>query len=328
MQVLSLREREHIEYSLRIKRSQRAIAAQLQRDPSVIRREIARNTMGRKRYVAAIAQRLAGQRARITNHRKLETDDVLRRYVTDRLSEGWSPQRIAGRLTTRPPPELRGRTLCMETVYQWIYAGSGRYGGWYARLRRQQPKRRKRQGRKPKRTNILERKSIHERPPEILERTRIGDWESDLMVFAKQPQALSVQWERSLRLCRMHRVRDHSAPENERAIMESIDSLPPPLWKTITFDNGSENVCHRSIRDRFTIDTFFCDAYASWQKGGVEHVNGEIRWFLPRTKTLATVSDGELEAIQEHLNNLPRKVLGYRTPNEALAEALDVGVGH
>lgn len=328
MQVLSLKEREHIEYSLRIQRSQRAIAVQLQRDPSVIRREIARNTVGRKRYVAAIAQRLANQRARITNHRKLDTDDALRTYVTDRLTAGWSPQRIAGRLRIRPPPELQGSTLCMETVYQWIYEGSGRYGGWYEQLRRQQPKRRKRRGRKPKKTNILERKSIHERPPEILERTRIGDWESDLIVFPKQRQALSVQWERTLRLCRIHRVMDHSATENERAITESIDSLPTPLWKTITFDNGSENVCHRQIRDRFTIDTFFCDTYASWQKGGVEHVNGELRWFLPRTKTLATISDDELEAIQEHLNNLPRKVLGYRTPNEALVEALGSGVGH
>lgn len=328
MQVLSLREREHIEYSLRIKRSQRSIATQLQRDPSVIRREIMRNTVGGKRYVAAVAQRLATQRARITNHRKLDTDDVLRRYVTDRLAAGWSPQRIAGRLTARPPPELRGETLCMETVYQWIYAGGGRFGGWYAHLRRQQPKRRQRQGRKPKKTIILERKSIHERPPEALARTQIGDWESDLMVFSRQPQALSVQWERTLRLCRIHRVADHSAAENARAITASVDSLPTPLWKTITFDNGSENVCHRTIRDRFQIDTFFCDPYASWQKGGVEHGNGELRWFLPRNTKLATVSDGELEAIQERLNNFPRKVLGYRTPNEALAEAVHSGVGH
>ena len=328
MQVLSLREREHIEYSLRVKRSQRAIAAQLQRDPSVIWREITRNVVGGKRYVAVIAQRLADQRARITNHRKLDHDDVLRTYVTDRLTEGWSPQRIAGRLMEHPPPELQGKKLCMETVYQWIYAGEGRFGGWYEHLRRQQPKRRKRQGRKPKKTIILERKSIHDRPPEILERTRIGDWESDLIVFPKQPQALSVQWERTLRLVRIHRVANHTALENERAITESIDSLPTPLWKTITFDNGSENVCHRSIRDQFTIDTFFCDPYASWQKGGVEHVNGEIRWFLPRTAELATVSDDELEAIQEHLNNLPRKVLGYRTPNEALAEVIHGGVGH
>lgn len=328
MQILSLREREYIEYSLRIKRSQRAIATQLQRDPSVIRREIARNARGGKRYHAATAQRLATQRARITNHRKLDADDALRTYVTDRLTAGWSPQRIAGRLTTHPPPELRGKTLCMETVYQWIYEGSGRYGGWYERLRRQQPKRRRRRGRKPKKTIILERKSIHDRPPEILERTRIGDWESDLIVFPKQQHALSVQWERTLRLCRVHRVANHSAPENERAITESIDSLPTALWKTITFDNGSENVCHRMIRDRFAIDTFFCDTYASWQKGGVEHVNGELRWFLPRTTTLATVSDSEIEAIQEHLNNLPRKVLGYRTPNEALADVIHAGVGH
>lgn len=328
MQVLKLREREQLEYGLRIGRRIPAIAKLLDRHPSVIRREISRNTRDGKRYDAVTAQRLADQRARITNHRKIETDDVLRTYVTDRLRDGWSPQRIAGRIREHPPPELRGKTLCMETVYQWIYEGEGRFGGWYEHLRRQQPKRRRRQGRKPRKTIILERTSIHDRPPEILERTRVGDWESDLMVFSRQPQALSVQWERTLRLCRIHRVQNHSAPENERAIVESIDSLPGSLWKTITFDNGSENACHRMIRDRFAIDTFFCDTYASWQKGGVEHVNGEIRWFLPRTKMLATVSDDELEAIQEHLNNLPRKVLGYRTPNEALADLIHPTVVH
>lgn len=328
MQVFKLHEREHLEYSLRIGRKILVIATFLHRHPTVIRREIERNTIGGRPYDAAIAQRLADQRARITNHRKLDTDDVLRRYVTDRLSDGWSPQRIAGRLQEHPPPELHGKTIVMETVYQWIYEGGGRFGGWYERLRRQQPKRRKRQGRKPKKTIILERKSIHERPPEILERTRIGDWESDLMVFSKQSQALSVQWERTLRLCRIHRIINHSAPENERAITESIDSLPTPLWKTITFDNGSENVCHRAIRDHFTIDTFFCDTYASWQKGGVEHVNGEIRWFLPRSTNLAALSDADIHAIQERINNFPRKVLGYRTPNEALAELIHQTVVH
>lgn len=328
MQVFKLREREQLEYGLRIGRKIPTIAKLLDRHPTVIRRELARNTLGEKRYDAAAAQRLADQRARITNHRKLDTDDALRTYVTDRLTEDWSPQRIAGRLMEHPPPELRGKSLCMETVYQWIYAGSGRYGGWYEHLRRQQPKRRKRQGRRPRKTIILERKSIHERPPEILERARVGDWESDLMVFSRQPQALSVQWERTLRLCRIHRVADHSAAENARAITESIDSLPIPLWKTITFDNGSENVCHRTIRDRFTIDTFFCDPYASWQKGGVEHVNGEIRWFLPRSTNLAALSDANLHTIQERINDLPRKVLSYRTPNEALADLIHPTVVH
>lgn len=328
MQVFKIQEREQLEYGLRIGRKIPAIARLLNRHPTVIWREIVRNTVGGKRYDAATAQRLADQRARITNHRKIDTDIALRAYVTDRLKDGWSPQRIAGRLTARPPPELRGKTLCMETVYQWIYAGGGRFGGWYEHLRRQQPKRRKRQGRKPRKIIILERKSIHDRPSEILERTRVGDWESDLMVFSRQSQALSVQWERTLRLCRMHRMADRSASENERAIVESIDSLPGSLWKTITFDNGRENVCHRTIRDQFTIDTFFCDTYASWQKGGVEHVNGEIRWFLPRSTNLAACSDAGLHAIQERINNLPRKVLGYRTPNEALADLIHQTVVH
>lgn len=328
MQVLHLPDREFIERSLQIRRSISTIAQRLHRHPTVIRRELQRNTIPGKRYVAVAAQRLADQRARITNHRKLDTDEVLRQYVTTRLAKGWSPQRIAGRLRARPPPALQGKMLCMETVYQWIYTGDGRFGGWYEHLRSQQPKRRKRRGRKMKKTLIPERKSIHERLPEVLERASIGHWESDLFLFSRQHPALSVQWERSLRLLRIHRVQDHSSRENERAITETIDDLPSTLVRTITFDNGSENVCHTAIRDRFGIDTFFCDPYASWQKGGVEHGNGELRWFLPRSTDLATLSDEDLHAIQEHLNNLPRKVLGYRTPNEALADIIHPTVVH
>lgn len=327
MQVLSLKEREHIEYSLRIRRSQRAMSIQLRRDPSVIRREITRNTIGGKRYVATVAQRLADQRARITNHRKLDTDDDLRAYVVTEIRAGWSPEEACGRLQRHPPKHLRGRTLCHETVYQWIYEGEGRFGDLYAALPRQQPNRMRRRGRKPKKIVIPERISIHARPEVINGRHRVGDWESDTMVFRKQSEGLSVQYERRCQITRIHRVRDRSAAATAQAIAQTIDTLPQWLFKSMTFDNGGEGACHRELRDRLGMATYFCDAYASWQKGGVENTNGLIRRYLPRTKELATVSDDELHAIQERLNNRPRKSLEYRTPNEALAEALGPGWG-
>lgn len=328
MQVLSRKEREHIEYSLRIRRSQQTIAAQLQRDHSVIRREIARNTVGGKRYTAAVAQRLADHRARITNHRKLDTDNDLRAHVITQLREGWSPEEVCGRLQRHSPKRLRGRTLCHETVYQWIYEGEGRFGDLYAALPRQQPHRRRRRGRKPQKIVIPERISIHARPEAINGRHRVGDWESDTMVFRKQAEGLSVQYERKCQLTRFHRIRDRSAVATEQAIAQTVDTLPQWIFKSMTFDNGGEGACHVQLRDRLDMATYFCDAYASWQKGGVENANGLIRRYLPRMTKLATVSDDELQAIQERLNDRPRKSLGYRTPNEALAEVLGSGVGH
>jgi transposase, IS30 family len=39
--------------------------------------------------------------------------------------------------------------------------------------------------------------------------------------------------------------------------------------------------------------TWFCDAYASWQKGGVENANGSLRRFLPRHLDIDRISDRE-----------------------------------
>lgn len=311
-----------IEYSVRIKRSKRAIAQVLRRDLSVIKRELQRNTLPGKRYDAKSAQRLADHRARKTNTRKLDTNDTLQAYVVAQLREGWSPEEVCGRLALDPPPSLHGVTLCHETVYQWIYEGQGRFGGLYAALPRQQRKRRRRRGRKPRKQTIPARVSIHMRPDTINERRRVGDWESDTMVFRKQAEGLSVQYERKCQLTRFHRVRNRSAEETEQAIAKTMDTLPTWMFKSMTFDNGGEGACHVQFRERFGVETYFCDPYASWQKGGVENTNGLIRRYLPQTKKLATVTDDELHAIQERLNNRPRKSLGYRTPNEALAEEL------
>ena len=323
MQTLTLPEREYLEYSLRIKRSRRTIARLLHRDLSSIKRELRRNTLPGKRYDAAIAQRRADQRARKTNTRKLDADDDLRAYVVTQLREGWSPEEVCGRLRTHAPKVLRGRTLCHETVYQWIYEGEGRFGDLYAALPRQRPKRRRRRGRTPQKIVIPQRISIHARPETINARKRVGDWESDTMVFRKQSAGLSVQYERKCQLTRFHRIRDRSAAETEQAIAKTIDTLPEWIFKSMTFDNGGEGACHVQIRERLAgLETYFCDAYASWQKGGVENTNGLIRRYLPSTTKLATVSDDELKMIEERLNNRPRKSLGYRTPNECLREAL------
>ncbi len=75
-------------------------------------------------------------------------------------------------------------------------------------------------------------------------------------------------------LARLHKVKDNTAKETEQAISKSIESLPAELFKSITWDNGKEGVCHTKIRDGYNLKTYFCDPYSSWQKGGVENLNG------------------------------------------------------
>jgi transposase, IS30 family len=322
--LLTFYERQRIEYYLRLKMGRRTIAKRLKRDHSVIVREIKRNQDKDGIYQARLAQQKADQRAKQTNKRKLDTDMVLQRWVEAKLKAGWSPEQVAGRLKSQPPTKLKGRTISHESIYDYIYEAQGKH--WYHYLRRARKQRQPHYKRKKQtKTVIKERISIHERSEVIDERLRYGDWESDSIEFSQQKPRVSVQYERKAMLARLHKLANGTAQETHQALNQSLDSLPEELLKSITFDNGPENVCHRDIRDKFKIETYFCDTYASWQKGGVENLNGLIRQYLPRKTKLDTLTDEDIESIQELLNNRPRKKLNYLTPNEVVNKILPKG---
>lgn len=235
-----------------------------------------------------------------------------------------SPEQVAGRLKLIPPPELKGITVSHESIYQWIYSEQK----WlYKYLRRKKrPKRQKWHSRKTRvKISIPERTSIHERPGVIDEKTRIGDWESDSIKFIKQKTALSVQYERKSMLVRITKVNNLGKDETYQAIIESVDSLPRYIWQSITFDNGGEAARHAELRKNYNIGTYFCDSYKSWQKGGVENINGLIRQYLPRKTNLDMITRDDIHMIQEKLNNRPRKTLNFLTPNEVIQREIACG---
>lgn len=319
MQRLTQTEREFIEVWVRSHKRIRWMARQLGRDHSVVSRELKRNKGEQTPYTASVALRVAGERARKTNVRKLEKYPKLREYVVKMLKEDWSPEQIAGRLEEQPPPELEGKSVSYEAIYNYIYKGPGRFERLYPHLRRGQKRRTKQRARKAKKTSIPERISIHERPEEVDARVVGGHWESDTVCGGIRPPALSVQYERKTMLARIHKTRNKSADETENAIRKSIDSLPDYFWKTITFDNGSEGASHTNLRHDYDLMTYHCDPYASWQKGGVENLNGLIRQYVPKKADLTKYTHKQIQTIQEKLNNRPRKKLNYLTPNEMLA---------
>lgn len=327
MQILTLEERQRIERYLGFRFKKREMARRLGRDPRVIRRELANNTQGGKRYTAASAQAKADRLASHTNHRKLEADAGLHDYVVAQLREGLSPEEIAGRLKARPPAKLKGHYVNHESIYQYIYEGEGRWENLYPYLRRKQRKRRKRCGRKSQKITIPARISIHLRPQMINERARYGDWETDTLQFGRQRGGVSVQYERKGMLARVHKLKRRTSEETELALRQTAESVVPQFFQSLTWDNGKEGVCHTKIRDDYQIETYFCDPYASWQKGGVENLNGLLREYLPRNTDLAKLTAEQLYAIQERLNNRPRKKLNYLTPNEVYAQTVKAGGG-
>lgn len=320
---LTFYDRQMLEYWLRSSQSMRAIARILRRDHTVLVRELARNGSGdRKKYRADVAQRLFEKRIYKQHKGKLDKCKELKEYVVEGLKKEWSPDVIAGRLKADRPKELVGQTISHESIYHYIYNKEGRYEGLYKYLRQGKRKRHKLHARKANKLPIVERISIHQRPLVVGERSRFGDWESDSVIFSKQKTALSVQTERKSRLIRIHKVVNKTAEETKFALIKTIESLPGELFKTITFDNGGEGARHTEIRREYNVNTYFCDPFASWQKGGVENANKLIRQYLPRDTDLSKLTDRDIYLIQEKLNDRPRRCLGYRSPNEVINEVV------
>jgi len=312
---LTFYDRQRLEYWLRTNQSMRAIARILKRDHSVLVREVKRNGCGdRKKYRADVAQREFERRKHKQHRGKLDKYPELKQCVIEGLKKEWSPDVIAGKLKLDGKKE----TISHESIYHYIYNKEGKYEGWHKYLRRGKNKRQKRYERKTGKFSITERISINKRPEVVGERKRYGDWESDSVLFSKQKVILSVQSERKSKLIRMHKAVNKSAEETKYALVKTIESLPGELFQTMTFDNGGEGAKHMEIKQDYGVDTYFCDPYCSWQKGGVENANKLIRNYLPRKTDMSKLTDRDIYDIQEKLNNRPRKCLGYQTPNEVI----------
>ena len=312
-----------MEFRLKSHLSVRQIARDLKRDHRVIQYEIAIHSARDGTYSAVKAQLQADlmREKRKNRKRKLDTNIELQKHVVKELKSGRSPDVIAGKLKTDPPLALKGVTISHESIYSWIQTGEGRKLGLHHFLCSGRPRRQIHRARKVRKTHIPSRVSIHERPEGINQRKEIGHWETDSMVFTKQRERLSVQYERKAKYVIIHRLPNGTAEATEEALNESVQSLPQDIWKTVTFDNGGEGAKHTSLGQHYGIKTYFCDPYASWQKGGVENVNRIIRRYLPRNTDMNNITQQDIYEIQEKINNTPRKILGYKTPKEVLASS-------
>lgn len=290
----------------------RQIAAALDRSPSTISREMKRNRSCQQGYRPGYADEQS--RARRWFGSKLDRDKGLRETVLLRLAAGWSPEQVAGRLAREA-----GRTvISYETIYRFIHAQIARTKdySWRHYLPRGKSKRgwygRKGGG---SHTFISERRSVHERPAAAQGRAEPGHWEADLMLFARYGQAVLTLHERYTRLLVAIRPPGKAAVPIAQAIEQIMATLPPVWRQTMTFDNGTEFARHYLLH-KLDIETFFCDPYKPWQKGGVENAIGRMRRMLPRKTDLATLSEEEFIILVQRYNNTPRKCLDYQTPAE------------
>jgi IS30 family transposase len=315
---LSIEERCEIARLQRSGCSIRQIAAALGRSPSSVSREIRRNGSRQSGYLAKYADEQA--LARRWKGSKLDRDGVLRTTVLLLLGCRISPEAVAGRLARE-----RGRpVISHETIYRFIYDQIGRTKdySWRHYLPRAKSKRgwRGRKGGSPA-SFIAHRRPISERPKEAEDRKTPGHWEADLMLFAKYGQAILTLHERHSRLLIAVRPPGKAAQPIAQKMYDILNQLPPQWRQTVTFDNGTEFAQHYQLHQLDT-QTFFCDTYSPWQKGGIENAIGRMRRGLPRKTDLATLSETRFEQLVQLYNNTPRKCLDYRTPAEVFWERL------
>lgn len=311
----SFEEREILALELARGKSQKEIAVMLKRSPATLSREIWRNSGPfRRSYKASEANRVSRIR-KFRSHQKdrLKTPEI-REYVERKIKEGISPELIAGRISL----EIPGTKINHESIYLYIYHDRPLLIKYLARSHRKRHKR----GHKNKKriSKIPNRISINERPEIINNRTRVGDWEADTVVSRESTSALLVLRERKIHLTFIKKLKNKSAKETKKAILNILSKLPAKLRKSITFDNGTENVLHEEIAEKLELKTFFCNPYHSWEKGSVENTNGLIRRHYPKKTDFSLISDDEIKNLEDWLNNRPRKALGFYTPYEVLKD--------
>jgi IS30 family transposase len=306
---------------LRSKISLRAIGRELGRPASTISREIRRNRAETGDYRPALAHRKALQRRARPRARRLARDGLLRGYVQGLLDQSWSPEQIAHHLRGAFPRQP-SRHLTCESIYQAIYAREGVLGRDACRALRTGRRRRRPHPRPDARTprKLHAMTMISERPASVADRAEPGHWEGDLITGAVNRSAIGTLVERTTRYTLLlHLPGAHTADAVRDAVTAAMTHLPPHLRRSLTWDQGSEMAHHAQITATTGLPVYFCEAHSPWQRGSNENTNGLLRQYFPKGTDLHAHSPERLAAVQQELNNRPRKTLSWNTPAAALA---------
>lgn len=312
---LSLGEREEISRGLASGLSIRTIASDLGRAPSTISREIKRNG-GPDNYRATQADRNAWDRALRPKPCKLVLNRPLSRRIATKLKRKWSPQQIAGWLKWEYPGDDWNH-VSHETIYRSLFIQAR--GALKKEL--QQYLRSKRHIRRSRTSTLKDdglggipgAVSIRERPAEVEDRAVPGHWEGDL-IEGSNKTCVATLVERHSRYVMLAKIDKKDAETVIAALIKQSRKLPTELYKSLTWDRGTEIAKHKQFTLETNIKVYICDPKSPWQRGSNENTNRLLRDYLPKYTDLSVYSQKELDWIARELNERPRKTLDYQTP--------------
>lgn len=285
-------------------KAQAEIADAIGFDQSTVSRELRRNR-GDRGYRPKQAHGLARGREAAKRKRPRAVRWYVESEVHRRLALKHSPEQISGALA------LEGWAVSTESIYRYIQADKKEGGDLYKHLRIN-GKRRYRRRVKAGREKIPDRIGIEHRPPSVAARLHYGHWEADLIEGAKGSGFVLSVFERKSRTGLLHKLPDKRAQGVSESLVKLLCGYKV---RSITYDNGLEFARHQAVSAALGARAYFCAPYHSWEKGAVENYNGLVRQFVPKGSALSDYTEADMARIEQLINDRPRKILAYRTPN-------------
>jgi IS30 family transposase len=310
---LTYRERYLIARHKSSGESLRSIARMLGRSASTISRELRRNadtSDGRYRVDKADSYARGRRwRSRMGTH----FDPVAVQLVHELMGRKWSPEQISRRLR-----KLRRLSIGSTTIYRWVAKDKARGGALWLRTRQLCHRYRKGYRVPDRRGRMSGKTPISERPIRVSLRREFGHWEGDTVMGKDGRHCLLTLVERKTRWTRIIKLPARQAGEVNKALAREVRRGVLKI-KSLTLDNGTEFHGFAELERELGIKVFFAQPYHSWERGTNENTNGLIRQYLPKGMCFKDVTQRHCDAIERELNDRPRKVLGFDTPNEAYA---------
>jgi IS30 family transposase len=287
--------------------SQKMIAQAIDKDKSVVCRELKRNANSKGKYSFGYAQDMAELRKeRMKKPRKLSP--YLKKKIISMIEEDFSPQQIEGRLKLENQP-----FVSHETIYKIIREDRQAGGKLYKHTRHQLKHRKRHAGEK---IPVKNRVSIDKRPDIVNLKQRFGDWEFDTIVGENNQGAILTMVERTTAFMMMEKLQ-HGKNAKEltkvavRLVYAYINSV-----HSITADNGTEFADHQTVAKLLKTSFFFTHPYSSWEKGLIENTNKPVRQYIPKNTNFEKLNNHQIKQIQHKLNNRPRAKLNFYSPKE------------
>lgn len=294
--------------------SSRYIGSKIGRNKSTVNYELQRI---KEEYRPDKAQELATSLRKNKQKRKLDLNESLRKQIVDQLKQGIAPDVISGRQKL----QMKER-VSTEAIYQFIYNSDFAKGEKLHLYLASKRKARLRHGSRPKRKmiSIPNRVSIADRAKIDRHEADIGNLEGDL-TFNKGNQSRNIGGLVDMRSQKLFLTLNRSKKTSEViGNMNKKLSKVKHLIKTVTFDNGKEFTNHGDLIPKSSRKVYFCNAYSPWQKPLIEKINSMIHRVYSKSADITKLTKKKLQKIEDFLNNLPRKILGYKTPNEVWEE--------